>query len=94
MARRFLRHDRIGKACDGLNEFVPARGALDAMNKETARVMAESGMLELRVKTLWGDRLNHDPLAATAGSPTWPKRTSGGEGLNDRLAKLEKCQVL
>lgn len=68
--------------------------ALDAMNKETSRVRTESEALELKVKVLQGDRLEHDPHIRAALNDASPKQLVDGGSLNDRLAKLEDQPIL
>ncbi len=68
--------------------------ALDAMNKETARVRTESEALELKAKVLQGDRLEHDPHIAAALNATSPKRLADAHTLSKRLARLEDRPAL
>lgn len=87
-----LQHEREwrGSATADLTTALSAISvALDAMNKETARVRIENEAMALKAKTLHDDRLEHDPHIAAALNIEPPKQRVDGPSLRDRLARLE-----
>ncbi len=93
--QRSAERDHKSSAAAGLTTALSTISvALDAMNKETTRVRAESEALELKAKVLQGDRLEHDPHIAAALNAASPKQLADGRSLRERLAKLENRPAL
>ena len=88
------RHRRSSAAARLTTALSTISVALDAMNKETARVRAESDALQLQAKVLQGDRLEHDPHIAAALNVASPRQLLDRRSLRDRLARLDDRPVL
>lgn len=93
--QRAVERDRKSSTAAGLTTAISAISvALDAMNKETARVRTESEAFELKARVMQGDRLEHDPHIAAALDAASPKRLADASSLRDRLARLEDRPAL
>ena len=91
--QRAEERDRKSAAGAGLTTAISAISvALDSMNKETARVRAESEALELKV--IQGDRLKHDPHIRAALGVSAPRQVADAPSLRDRLARLDERPAL
>ncbi|MDJ0950898.1 MAG: hypothetical protein QNJ94_18460 [Alphaproteobacteria bacterium] len=62
--------------------------ALDSMNRETAKVRAETEALKLKAEVLQVDRLDSDPNIAAALAEARGKQALGRGSLSERLATL------
>lgn len=62
--------------------------ALDAMNRETARVRSEAEVLKMRADVLGGDRIAQDPGVAEALAKARGQSRVGGQSLSSRLSAL------
>ena len=80
--QRAVERDHKSSTAAGLTTAISAISvALDAMNKETARVRTESEAFELRARVMQGDRLEHDPHIAAALDAASPKRLADASSL-------------
>ena len=88
--QRLMSRDRKDAAAAGLTSAISAISvALDAMNKETVKGLAESEALKLKAEVMRGDRLENDPHIAAALGAASPKSVVDASSLRDRLARLE-----
>lgn len=62
--------------------------ALDAMNRETARVRSETEVLKMRADVMGGDRIAHDPGVADALAKARGQSRVTGQSLSSRLSAL------
>ena len=62
--------------------------ALDAMNRETARVRSETEALKMRADVLGGDRIAHDPGVAQALAKARRQSRASGRSLSSRLSAV------
>lgn len=79
---------RAGDAAGLTSALGALNVALDTMNRETAKVHAETEALKLKVGLLQADRLDSDPNIAAALAMVRGKAAGGGRSLSDRLAAL------
>ena len=86
---RALEQDRRAKEAAGLTSSIGSLGvALDAMNRETSKIRAETETLKLKAGLLQSESLDSDPNIAAALAAARGKTAIDGGSLSDRLSAL------